>query len=188
MPSIEEIKIILRDRLTKEHYEHSLRTAELAKEMADAYGVDPGKAYLAGILHDYTKSLAPDVMLEEARTCGVNIDRVESINPYLLHAELAAILAHKDLGISDGEVLDAIRKHTFGAVKMSDLDKIIYVADMIEPGRPYASLNALREMAFSDLDTVYRQAYFATVEYLVKTRRLLHPQTLEVWNELISTN
>jgi predicted HD superfamily hydrolase involved in NAD metabolism len=188
MPNMEDIKKILRDRLTKEHYEHSLRTAELAKEMADAYGVDSRKAYLAGILHDYTKSLAPDVMLEEARACGLKIDRVESVNPYLLHAELAAILVGKDLRISDGEVLDAIRKHTFGAVEMSDLDKIIYVADMIEPGRPYESLNPLREMAFSDLGAAYRQAYFATVEHLVKARRLLHPQTLEVWNELISTN
>jgi predicted HD superfamily hydrolase involved in NAD metabolism len=188
MPSIEEIKIILQGCLTKEHYEHSLRTAELAKEMAEAYGVDSGKAYLAGVLHDYTKSLARDAMLEKAKACGINIGRVESVNPYLLHAELASILVEKDLCVSDREVLGAIRKHTFGAVKMSDLDKIIYVADMIEPGRPYESLSHLREIAFSGLDTVYRQAYFATVEYLVKARRLLHPQTLEVWNELISTN
>jgi predicted HD superfamily hydrolase involved in NAD metabolism len=188
MPSVEKIKIILQERLTKEHYEHSLRTAELAKEMAEAYGIDSGKAYLAGILHDYTKSLARDEMLKEARDCGVKVGHVESVNPYLLHAELAAILVEKDLCVSDQEVLDAIRKHTFGAVKMSDLDKIIYVADMIEPGRPYESLNHLREIAFSGLDAVYRQAYFATVEHLVKTRKLLHPQTLEVWNELISTN
>jgi predicted HD superfamily hydrolase involved in NAD metabolism len=188
MPSIEEIKIILRGRLTKEHYEHSLRTAELAEEMAEAYGVDSGKAYLAGILHDYTKSLARDEMLKEAKANGLNIGHVGFMNPYLLHAELAAILVEKDLCVNDREILDAIRKHTFGAVRMSDLDKIVYVADMIEPGRPYESLNYLREMAFSGLDAAYRQAYFATVEYLVKTRRLLHPQTLEVWNELISTN
>jgi predicted HD superfamily hydrolase involved in NAD metabolism len=188
MPSVEEIKITLQGRLTKEHYEHSLRTAELAEEMAEAYGVDSSKAYLAGILHDYTKSLTRDEMLKEAKACGINIGHVESINPYLLHAELAAILVEKDLFVSDREILDAIRKHTFGAVKMSALDKIIYVADMIEPGRPYESLNHLREIAFSGLDAVFRQAYFVTVEYLVKARKLLHPQTLEVWNELISTN
>lgn len=185
MPDIEALKSILKKKLTKEHFEHSLRTAKLSEEMAVAYRLDGQKAYVAGLLHDYTKSMSPERMLEEAEVLGMTINEVERVNPYLLHAGLAAKLVEKEIGIDDREIISAIEKHTFGSLEMSDLDKVVYVADMLEPGRPYEALAGLREIVFEDLDIVYREAYVMTVDYLVRTRRLLHPQTLEVWNKLI---
>lgn len=188
MPDIDTLKNILKEKLTEDHYEHSLRTAKLAEEMAKIFGPDSQKAYIAGLLHDYTKSMSSKKMLDEAKTLGMKVNEVEEMNPYLLHAELAARLVEKELGINDYEIISAIQKHTFGADKMSDLDKIVYVADMIEPGRTYEKLESLRKIVFEDLDVAYKAAYVLTVEHLVKTRKLLHPQTLAVWNKLIMSN
>jgi predicted HD superfamily hydrolase involved in NAD metabolism len=187
MPDIEALKNKLKEKLTEEHYGHSLRTAKLAEEMAKVYGLDSQKAYIAGLLHDYAKSMPEDEMLDEAQALGIEINDVEEANPGLLHAGLSAKLVKKELGINDHEIISAIEKHTIGAVTMSDLDKIVYIADMVEPGRPYEILDGLRKIIFKDLDVAYKEAYIMTVEYLVKTRKLLHPQTLAVWNKLIMT-
>jgi predicted HD superfamily hydrolase involved in NAD metabolism len=182
----EEFRSLLKKKLKPEHYEHSLRTADLAEKMAGAYGVDAQKAYIAGLLHDYTKSMTGREILTAAELNGIDIGKIEKQNPYLLHAILAARLVKKDIGVSDLDILSAIEKHTFADVEMSELDKIIYIADMVEPGRPYEALEKIRDMLYEGLNEVYRAAYFMTVEYLVKTKRLLHPKTIAVWNKLVA--
>jgi predicted HD superfamily hydrolase involved in NAD metabolism len=185
MNKIEELKSLLKKKLKLEHYEHSVRTADLAEKMAGFYGVDAKKAYIAGLLHDYTKSMTAREMLAGAELSGIEIGEIERQNPYFLHATLAARLVKKDVGVDDTEILSAIEKHTFADVDMSELDKIVYIADMVEPGRPYETLNKIRDILYAGLDEVYKASYFATVEYLVKTKKLLHPKTIEVWNKLV---
>lgn len=182
----ELLKETLKNILKPEHYEHSLRTAETAKQMAHAYGVDEDKAYLAGLLHDYTKSFAPAKLISEAERLGIEINSAERLVPYLLHAKVGARLVESDLKITDKELLSAIEKHTFGATSMTRLDKIVYVADIIEPGRSYAGLDALRQIAFDGLDEVFKAAYMNVVEHLVKAKKVMHPVTVEVWNKLVS--
>jgi len=183
---IEKIKAKLKNRLTSEAYEHSLRTADTAVNMAQAFGADKNKAYLAGILHDYAKSMRPDELIVKSRELGIEINPVEKAFPYLLHPKVGARLVKQELGIKDKEVLDAIVKHTIGSAFMTPLDKIIYVADMVEPGRPYPGLDALRKLSLVDLEEVFKKAYAHTLEYLIRTRKLIHPEAVEVWNNLIA--
>ena len=186
MQDIQSIKAKLREHLSAVHYEHSIRTAETAARMARVSDVDEDKAYLAGLLHDYAKGMSGEDLIAEAEKMGIEINSVERAYPYLLHAEVGAELVKKELGVNDEEIINSIAKHTVGSAAMTALDKIIYVADMIEPGRPYQGLDMLRRMALENLDKVYREAYMHSLSYLVKARKLIHPTTIEVWNELVS--
>jgi len=183
---IESLKEKLKNRLGPKHYGHSLRTAETAARMALAFGVDEEKAYLAGLLHDYAKSMSDEELIDQSKKLGIEANSVELAFPYLLHAEISARLVELDLGVEDKEIVTSIKNHTVGATSMTQLDKIIYVADMIEPGRPYPGLDSLRRMALDDLDEVFRGAYVHSLEHLVRSRKLIHPATVEVWNKLIS--
>lgn len=184
--NIEQIKEKLKSRLLPQHYDHCVRTAEAAVRMAQAFGVNKEKAHIAGLLHDYARSMSSGELISEAKRLGIGINPVEMAFPYLLHAQIGARLIETDLGIMDKEIIDAVEKHTLGSTSMTPLAKIIYVADMIEPGRPYEGLDALRRIALDDLDEVFREAYIHSLEYLIRARKLIHPLTVEVWNKLIA--
>lgn len=182
---IDELKEKLKQRLLPKHFEHCLGTAETAVKMARAYVVDEEKALVAGLLHDYTKSTSRDELLKLADRFEIGINSAERYEPMLLHAKIAARLVKEELEIDDSDILNAIENHTVGAPEMAKLDKIIYVADMIEPGRLYPGLDALRAIALSNLDMVFKEAYIRTVGHLVQTRQVIHPMTVEVWNKLV---
>ncbi len=185
---IELLKEKLKERLASQHYKHSVRTAEAAARMARAFGVDEEKAYLAGLLHDYSRSTSAGQLVSEAERLGFEINPVEAAFPYLLHAKVGARLVELDLNIKDKEIIEAIENHTIGSTLMSKLDKIIYVADMIEPGRPHEGLDVLRRIALEDLDEVFEKAYVHSFEYLIRSKQLIHPLTVEIWNKLIAKN
>ena len=186
MQSVDSIKEKLKARLTPRHFEHSLGTARTAADMAHAYGLDEEKAYLAGLLHDYAKSMSGAELLAAAAGFGIEAIPVEIEVPYLLHSQLGACMVKEELGIVDREILDGIKHHTIGACSMTDFDKIIYIADMIEPGRAFEGLDRLRHMALEGLDEVFREAYAHSLSHLVKARKLIHPVTVEVWNRLVA--
>jgi len=186
MDDVGFIKEKLKTRLTPRHFEHSLGTARTAADMAHAYGLDEEKAYLAGLLHDYAKSMSGAEQLAAAAKFGIEANPVEREAPYLLHSELGACMVKEELGIVDREILDAIAYHTIGSCSMTDFDKIIYIADMIEPGRAYPGLDRLRHMALEGLDEVFREAYAHSLAHLIRARKLIHPITVEVWNRLVA--
>lgn len=184
--NIEWMKEKLKEKLLSQHYEHSLRTAETAARMARAFGVNEEKAYIAGLLHDYAKSMGGEELISRARELGLKVNEVELATPYLLHAPVGARLIESELGVSDKEIIASIENHTTGSPSMTRLDKIIYVADMVEPGRPYPGLDELRRIALDDLDEVFKESYTHSLAYLLRARKLIHPITVEVWNKLIS--
>ncbi|HZD59013.1 MAG TPA: bis(5'-nucleosyl)-tetraphosphatase (symmetrical) YqeK [Anaerolineae bacterium] len=181
----ESIKEKLKKRLKPQHYEHSLRTAETAAQMARAFGMDDEKAYIAGLLHDYAKSMDGEELISQAEKLGIKVDPVDIAFPYLLHAQVGARLVELELNIKNKEIIASIANHTIGSPSMSQFDKIIYVADMIEPGRSYQGLGALRRIAFDDLDEVFREAYAHSLMYIIDSRKLIHPLTVDVWNRLV---
>ncbi|HEY3374414.1 MAG TPA: bis(5'-nucleosyl)-tetraphosphatase (symmetrical) YqeK [Candidatus Aquicultor sp.] len=183
--NVEVLKKNLQARLRPDHYAHCLRTAETAARMASAFSLDEHTAYVAGLLHDCTKSMGHGELLTAAEGLGFDIYPVERRRPYLLHAKIAARLAQSEFGV-DEQIAHAIECHTFGALDMSELDKVIYVADLIEPGRPYEGLDRIRRIALEDLDEAFRAAYIQTLGHVVKTQHLIHPMTLDVWNKLIA--
>jgi len=174
---------IVRGRLSEGRLQHSLNVAELAAEMAVVFGVDSQKAFLVGILHDYAKDLTADELLLIAEDNGIIDNEVEHHAPDLLHAAVGALLLEKELGIKDGEILEAVRAHTLGSINMSILDKIIFLADMIEPDRnTYPDLERLRELSTWDLDGAMLLGLESTIRYCLDFQMILHPRTVMVRN------
>lgn len=182
MLSEQEALVVISTRLSSRRYNHSLQVAQVAREMAGHYGADPDKAYITGLLHDYAKGMPAPELLKIAVAHNLLEDEVDSLVPDLLHAPVGAFLLRSELAIDDEEVLQAVKKHTLGALRMSDLDKIIYLADMIEPGRDFPGLERLKCLAWRDLDEGMLFGLESTIKYCLDEHRILHPLTVRVRN------
>ncbi|KIR01405.1 Hydrolase (HAD superfamily), YqeK [Lachnospiraceae bacterium TWA4] len=131
------------------------------------YEVDLHKAELGGLLHDCARQFEYEEIYRKCLHYGIEITREEADNKVLLHAKFGSFLANKNYGIDDEEILTAIQFHTTGRPAMSDLEKIVYLADYIEPGRDRApNLKQIRKMAFIDLDEAIYMTMRDTLDYL----------------------
>lgn len=165
--SINKITEDLQKRLKSGRFEHTLGVARTAKEMAEIFGVNPNMAYLAGMLHDCAKNLSDDELIKLCDDNNILVTESEQKAPYLLHAKAGANIAKTRYGITDEDVLSAITWHTTGKEDMSDLEKIIFSADYIEPGRTkQPNLEELRKHAKTDLDLLVFNILKDTVDYL----------------------
>lgn len=179
-----EIRDKLRAALKKKRFEHSVGVCSEAVKLAARYGADEKKAYIAGLLHDCAKCLEPEEENAFMEKYGYEPDEMTRLCHPVLHAPLGAVVAQNEYGIDDGEILDAIRFHTVARRDMTLLDKIIYVADVIEPGRDYDGVRTLRRLAAQDIDEAYREAVRRALLHNIKKETIIHPNTLEAWNEI----
>lgn len=165
---LHEIRKKLKKELDKGRYEHTKGVMYTAGCLAMAHGYSVEKAMLAGLLHDCAKCIPNDEKIALCEKNHILIHPVEYESPYLLHAKLGAYLAEKTYGVSNPEILHAIKVHTTGEPDMNLLDKIIYIADYIEPGRDKApNLQEVRQMAFQDLNVCMAQILRDTLMYLM---------------------
>lgn len=165
---IEEIRESLKKELKKSRYIHTLGVMDTAVHLAEIHGGDVEKARYAGLLHDCAKCLTDDEKVDLCRERGIEISKAEAGNPALLHAKCGAVLAKERYGVEDKEILHAIRFHTTGCPDMTLLDKIIYIADYIEPNRDQAPhLAELRALAETDLEETLYRILKDTVDYLL---------------------
>lgn len=175
---IKTIKNLLKDELKKDRYKHTINVSYTAMCLAMRYEEDLEKAMLAGLLHDCAKCIPDDAQLKKCISKGIDVNETEKKQPYLLHAKLGAYLAKEKYGVKDKEVLSAIRKHTTGDVDMTMLEKIIFVADYIEPARSKAkNLTLIRRLAFEDIDTAVYFIMKDTLEYLEEKGTEIDKQT-----------
>ena len=130
-----KIQHVLKKELDDNRYQHTLGVMYTAASMAMCYDVDVLKALYAGLLHDCAKCIPNDKKLHLCGKYGFTVSDIERENPSLLHAKLGACLAHEKYGVTDKEIIHAIESHTTGCPAMTMLEKIIYIADYIEPGR-----------------------------------------------------
>lgn len=159
----------LKKKLDEDRYEHTLGVAFTASCLAMRYGADLYKAEVAGLLHDCAKYLPDDIKIERCRKYNISITDAEYANPSLLHAKLGAFLAMDKYKIKDMEIINAILNHTTGKPAMTLLEKIVFVADYIEPRRDKAAnLPQVRKMAFEDLDRAVWMIMEDTLTYLEK--------------------
>jgi predicted HD superfamily hydrolase involved in NAD metabolism len=170
--------------MSPEEVEHCERTSATATELARRFGGDVEKATYAGLVHDIARAMSDDDLLVAARRYSIPVTNVDRMRPYLLHAEVGAHLVTEILGVDDPEVTAAVASHTFGRVGMSDLEKIVYLADTVEPARDYAGIERLREAAERDLNEAMVASYERTICHLAERGRPLHPRTVDVWNWL----
>lgn len=162
MCNYEEMNHKLQKVLTQKRYTHTLGVSYTAAALAMKYGYDIKKAQVAGLLHDCAKCNSDEKMLEKCIKNKIEMTDVEKRNPYLLHAKLGAYLAKKEYGIEDTEVLSAIAYHTTGRPAMSELEKIVFISDYIEPNRKeIRGLSKIRKTAFENLD----EAVFLILEH-----------------------
>lgn len=189
LPDHETAREALQHRLGDKALAHSDAVAEAAASLAEAYGVDVEMARLAGLLHDWCKETSKPELIEAAMEHGIHVTEVDVQRPYLLHGPVgAAELAVSFPGLPE-QVLQAVRVHTFGAVEMSDLDRVVYIADMIEPRRGYHGVDELRATVGTvSLCELMTLAYARSVIHLVEKRKLLHPTTVSVWNHMCTVD
>lgn len=176
----------LKKHLKPGRYRHSLGTRDAARELAVRFGEDPQRAALAGLLHDCGKSLGDEALNDAARAYGFPMDDIFLRCPNLLHAPAGAWIAREKLGVTDEAVLSAICWHTVPSFAMTGLDKVVSVADLIEPGRDYPGVDGLREMAMKDLDGAFMLGLTKVMIHVLEQGRLLHPNTVTVYNDMRS--
>lgn len=185
MWSEEEIKKYLKERLSEKRYEHSLNVKKTAVKLAETYKGEVEKAALAGLVHDCAKHMSDDEILSLADKNGIFVDEVSRLNPKLLHGNVGSVVAKKIMGVFDQEVLSAIACHTTGKKNMNLLEKIIYIADYIEPARNFPGVEELRKKAFIDLDGAILDAFNNTIQVVINRGQLLHLNTIEGRNYLV---
>ncbi len=175
----------LKEMLKPKRYRHSLGVAESAVMLAKRHGCDEEKAYIAGLLHDAAKNISKEDSLRLCYEYGIKLNEVERRNPSLLHAPLGVEVVKREFGINDIEILSAIKCHTVGKAGMSLLDKIIYVADMIEPSRDYPGVDHLRKTAMDDIDEATLEGLKSSIEVNLKKGALIHPDSIAAWNDIL---
>lgn len=167
MNKLSEIEQKLKSVLKEKRFTHTTGVRYTAASLAMCHGCDIKKAQLAGLLHDCAKGYSEEELLLHAKEYGLDISKWEKRAPHLLHAKVGAYLAEHEYHIEDAEVLDAIRYHTTGRPNMSELEKIIFIADYIEPNRKMLEgLPECRKLAFEDLDEAMYQILHNTLQYL----------------------
>ena len=185
--SYEDIQHQLKHRVNNERFTHSVGVANTAVKLAKKFGVDERKAYIAGLLHDCARQFSIGELPMEAFKRGIEIGEVEKSVPLLLHAYIGAQMISEIYDIHDKEIEQAIYRHTVGARDMTPLDKIIYFADMIEPGRDYPGVEKLRELAetSNDLDEIILTALNESIIFVTQKNSLVHPDTIAARNFLL---
>ncbi len=178
----------LRNNLSDERYLHSIGTAECAAQLAEKFGLDADKAYVAGLLHDCAKCFSNDKLLEIIHK-NLKVNPEEMLNYKTLHAPVSAYYAKIEFGVDDDEILSAIRWHTLGKINMNDFEKIIFLADKIEPKtRDKAYCEEVRAVLSEDdgLDKALLICYKETIKSLVKRGLHICPLTVDIYNVLLS--
>ncbi|MDQ0174212.1 bis(5'-nucleosyl)-tetraphosphatase (symmetrical) YqeK [Bacillus chungangensis] len=176
--------LLVKKQITEKRYQHTLGVEKTALELAAQYGANPTKASLAAIFHDYAK-FRPIEEMEKVILTEKMDQRLLQFHHELWHAPVGAYLVEKEAGIDDQEILDAIRYHTTGRRNMSLLEKVIYLADYIEPGRYFPGVDEVREIAKRNLNQALLKAAKNTIIFLVSRDQMVFPDSLEMYHDLL---
>jgi len=164
---------------------HTQNVVETAMKMGEKLGINEEmmeKLWLAALLHDFAKDLSGQELLKIAGAHNLIIYKAEEVQPDLLHGPVGAFLCRRDLQIADEEILRAIHFHTTGHERMTLLEKLVFLADLIEPSRNYAGVDELRKICEDDLDKGLLLAFDSTLQYVLRKKMLIHPLTVQARN------
>ena len=182
----EELRAVLRKKLDAARYEHSLGVAYTACSLFLAHGhgstEELSRAYTAGLLHDCAKCLDEEKRDKLIKKYNVELTEIEKKHPFLIHAKLGAVLARVKYGVSDEEILSAIRWHTTGCVNMSFLEAVIFSADFIEPNRKQLPCyEEIRPLIYKNMDKAVKLILEHTLEHLKNKGQAIDEHTLEAY-------
>lgn len=174
---------LVKPHLSQKRYQHTKRVLTTALELAQRYDVDEEETMLAAVFHDYAKYRPLDEMSHIIKQNELPIDLL-SFHHELWHGPVASILVETEIGITNQQVKDAIYWHTTGRGNMSELEKVVYLADYIEPGRSFPGLSLIQQKAKEDLDEACFMAVRNTIQFLLERERLIYPETINMYNHL----
>lgn len=178
--SIDSIRDSLKEKLNAKRFTHVLGVTYVCASLAMKYDVSIEKAMLAGILHDAGKAYKREESVGLCEKWGIEMTSVERSCPELLHAKTSAYIAQNEYGIEDEDVLNAILYHTTGRPNMTLLEKIVYIADYIEPSRPeLPRIKEIRKFAFEDIDIALYMIFENSVTHLKSSDFIVDPRTEE---------
>ena len=178
-----KIQHTLKKELDENRYHHTLGVMYTSASMAMRYDVDVQKALYAGLLHDCAKCIPGDKKIRLCEKYDLSVSPVERENPSLLHARLGAYLAHEKYGVEDKEIIHAIESHTTGRPGMTMLEKIVYIADYIEPGRrELPNMADVRRLAFQDIDECLYRILKDSLVYLNSRKITVDPMTQKTYD------
>lgn len=172
-------------RLTERRWQHTQGVANVAVQLALHWEADAKKAYVAGLLHDVARELPRNRLLKAAADFGIVMTASERAITALMHAPVGAALARFEFEVTDSHVLAAIRYHTTGRAGMSLLEKIIFLADYIEPRRSFVGLERVRQAAYHSLDEAVLIAMTQIIKYLLDHDRCVAVEMVEARNDLL---
>lgn len=182
MMTRKEILLKIQPRMKEKRFLHSIGVANTAMKLAEQSGIDPSKAELAGLLHDVCKYANREWMAEQIKSHALD-PRLLDYHHELWHGPVGSLVAKYEFGVDDEDVLNAITYHTTGRQGMSTLEKIIYVADLIEPSREFTKVDDLREWAAKDIELGMKYGIRHTVQFLVKQKQVVFPDSFECYND-----
>lgn len=180
----DQLLVKMQQLLPEKRLKHCLGVEQTAIELAERFGVDREKAGLAGLLHDYAKKLSDEEFLALIDKYDL-APKLKDWGNNVWHGLVGVYKIREDLGLSDPEILRSIEIHTVGSAQMSDLDKVVYVADYIEPNRDFPGVEEAREIARISLNRAVAYETAHTVEYLAHQGLPIFPQTLETYNAYV---
>lgn len=182
----DDMKEKLKSRLKESRFIHSVGVADSAVFLAKRFGVDGEKAKIAGLLHDCARQYPNEQLISEADKRGIAYGVVEQSMPLLLHGYIGAKLIKEEYDVDDPDIAQAVYRHTVGGAAMTELDKIIYFADMIEPARDYPAVEHLRELSrTASLDEMVLAGLSQSIEFVLNKNHLIHPDTVVARNEIL---
>ena len=182
--NLKQAKELVRGRLSDKRYEHTINVKKMAVKLAKHYGVDEDKAALAALLHDCTKKLDMPEQLALCAQYGIELDELEQKALKLLHSKTGAAIARDVFGVEDA-VYDAIWYHTTGKPDMTLLEKIIYLADYIEPSRDFDGVDTLRQAVYEDLDHGLLMGLSMTIQEMEEMGNPVHHLTRDARDYLL---
>lgn len=176
---------IIKQQLPASRFEHTRGVVDTAIRLAEQYGAEREKAEIAAIFHDYAKYRPKEEMAEVIRREPLLNDDLLLYHEELWHAPVGAYLVKKEIGINDSSVLQAIASHTTGRAGMSRLEKVVFLADYIEPSRRFPGVDKVRRLAESSLDTATLEALARTIQFLAEKKAAIYPDTIDAYHDLL---
>lgn len=185
--NLEAIKNKLNEMLPKNRMIHSQGVADCAVKLSQIYGYDKNKAYLAGILHDCAKYLSQEQVDYYVNKYEIYLDEYEKDNLALSHSIIGSVLVRHEFLIEDIDIITAVRYHTTGKSNMDMLEKIIYIADLIEVNRNYPGVDELRDLVYDGkMDEALLKSFDNTIKLVIDRNQIIHPRTIEARNYILN--
>ena len=184
--NIEVIENKVKEVLPEKRYKHSLNVANCAVKLSEIYECDKEKAYIAGIAHDCAKYLNKEEVKYYVDKYKIDLDELEKDNLALSHSLIGSYIAKYGFGINDDDIINAIKYHTTGKEDMNLIEKIIYIADLIEEDRDFPGVELLRDLVYGkELDKALITSFNNTIKFVIDNNQVIHNRTVNARNYLI---